>query len=189
MGADVKVSLPPSPLLVARSNNLSYGASKTSLSSRWLCHKQRASVLYAVGAAWSELGFKRSSSTCNEATLTEVKNEAGVLPISSQERICEIKKCINKQPVYDPRMRHVCTFARSHVWLGFLKMRICKGWKSSKGQISCTRKKSSEVEPWFTSESTSWSRARKIQIKLSRQSEKLNLSKFRDLIQLGEWGI
>lgn len=70
------------------------------------------------------------------------------------------------------------------VWSGFLKMRICKRWKSLKGQISCTRKKSSEVEPWFTSESTSSSRVRKIQIKLSRQSKKLNLSRFRDFIQL-----
>ena len=70
--------------------------------------KSKRALCNAVGTAWSELRFKQGSSGCNEATLTEVKKEAAVLPVSSQERICEIKKFINEQPVNDPRMRQVC---------------------------------------------------------------------------------
>lgn len=37
-----------------------------------------------------------------------MKKEAPVMPVRSQERICEIRKCVNEEHVNDPRMRQVC---------------------------------------------------------------------------------
>lgn len=70
--------------------------------------KSQSALCDALGTAWSELRFKRGSSGCKEVTLTEVKKEGAILPVSAQERICAIKKYINEQPIKDPSTRQVC---------------------------------------------------------------------------------